>query len=160
MRIYFVVGVFFLVVLAASRGGPPSAEAAPDAERGKKALLGRSFTPPMFSLKAYENAWKQWGLVEKPADYDRVFRASYGRHKGPFPNGKYPMGLREASALLLGKGLSSDCLLCHGGSIAGQSHVGLPNSTLDFQALLEELTAADGRKHSRAFQATRVRGTT
>ncbi len=160
MRIYFVVGVLFLTALASSRGGPPATESAPDAERGKKALLGRSFTAPMFSLKAYENAWKQWGLEEKPADYDRLFRERYGLPKAPFPNGKYPMGLREASAPLLGKGLASDCLLCHGGSIAGQSHVGLANTTLDFQALLEELTAVDGRKHSRAFQATRVRGTT
>src|SRR5262249_36262848 len=156
-RSHFVVSVLFLVVLASSRGAPPAAPA-PDAERGKEALLGRSFTPPMFKFKVYENAWKQWGLKEKPADFDRLFRERYGLHEAPYPNGKYPMGLREASAPLLGKGLSSDCLLCHGGSIAGQSYVGLANTTLDFQALLDELAPARGRKSLGGFQATRVRG--
>ncbi len=160
MRNSHLVGAILLFG-AGVRGGESAAEkSVPDAERGRKALLGRSFTTPMFSLKAYANAWKQWGLKEKPADYERLFRARYGLHKAPYPNGGYPMGLRESTVLLIGKGVASDCLLCHGGSIAGQSYVGLPNTTLDFQSLLEELTTADGRKPTRAFQATRVRGTT
>lgn len=159
MRNSHLVGAMLLFV-AGVRGGEPAAEPVPDAERGRKALLGRSFTAPMFSLKAYENAWKQWGLKEKPADYERLSRERYGLHEAPYPNGGYPMGLRESTAPLIGKGVASDCLLCHGGSIAGQSYVGLPNTTIDFQSLLEELTTADGRKPTRAFQATRVRGTT
>ena len=45
---------------------------------------------------------------------------------------------------LLGKGLATDCMLCHGGSILGKSYVGLGNSSLDFQALFEELAEAAG----------------
>ena len=33
---------------------------------------------------------------------------------------------------LLGKGLAVDCLVCHGGSIAGKSYVGLGNASLDY----------------------------
>jgi hypothetical protein len=40
------------------------------------------------------------------------------------------MGLREASTIL-GKGVGNDCLLCHAGSIAGQSIIGLGNSQLN-----------------------------
>src|SRR5262249_34557601 len=159
MRNSTLVGAM-LFFAAGVRGAGPAEKPASDAERGRKALLGRRFTPPLFSRKAYENAWKEWGLKEKPADYERRFRQRYGLHEAPYPNGGYPMGLRESTVPLIGKGVASDCLLCHGGSIAGQSYVGLPNTTLDFQSLLEELTIADGRKPARGFQATRVRGTT
>ncbi|MFM7149900.1 MAG: hypothetical protein ACKO23_08670, partial [Gemmataceae bacterium] len=57
------------------------------------------------------------------------------------------------------KGLSTDCLICHGGSIFGQSYVGLGNSTLDFQAFYEELAGLTGRRVKPPFQFTNVRGT-
>src|SRR5262245_28623553 len=106
------------------------------AQRGEKALLGRSFSPPGWSLAAYKNTWKQWGLDTPPDDakYDQLFRERYGLHPAPYPNGGLPMGLREAPNILLArKGLTTDCLLCHGGSILGQSYIGLGNSTLEIQ---------------------------
>src|SRR5438552_1960350 len=41
------------------------------AERGRETLLGRAFSPPIASLQAYDQLWKQWGLPAKPADYER-----------------------------------------------------------------------------------------
>src|SRR5262249_37451641 len=110
------------------------------AQRGEKALLGRHFNPPSIPLSAYENAWKYWGdgSKTKPADYAAAFGAHYGLSKAPYSNGGYPMGLREAKGLL-GKMLTNDCMLCHGGSILGQSYVGLPNTSLDYQALYEDI---------------------
>jgi mono/diheme cytochrome c family protein len=131
----------------------PAAEPAA-VERGRKALLGRNYIPASLSLKAYQNAWRHWGVKEAPADYDEAFRQRYGLHPAPYPNGKYPMGLREAAGLI-GKGLTVDCLLCHGGSVAGQSYVGLGNASLDYQTFYEELA---GRKPPFVF--THVRGTT
>src|SRR5262249_22691858 len=121
-------------------------------ERGRKALLGRAFNPPAFSFQAYDNVWKVWGLKEKPADFDRQFRERYGLHEAPYPNGGYPMGLREARGLL-GKGLTTDCLACHGGSIAGKSYVGLGNASADYHALNVEVAEADGRKTGTRLQA-------
>src|SRR4051812_28011392 len=68
------------------------------AERGKKAMLTGSYTPPTMALGNYELAWKHWGLKEKPAaaDYDRLFRERYGLHPAPYPNDNLPMGLRVA----------------------------------------------------------------
>src|SRR5438067_2409073 len=93
----------------------PSLASANAVERGRKALLGRAFTPPAFGLAAHDNAWKQWGLKEKPADFDRLFRERYGLHPAPYANGKYPMCLRQSTSLLR-KGLATDCMTCHGGS--------------------------------------------
>ncbi len=120
--------------------------AEPSAERGKEFLLGRSYNPPVFGRAAYDNLWKQWGLAEKPADYDRLVRERYGLHSAPYPNDGLPMGVREGlMGFGFGKGVSNDCLVCHGGSIAGKSYVGLGNASLDYQAWHEEIAAADGK---------------
>ncbi|HEY7423634.1 MAG TPA: hypothetical protein VH682_05260 [Gemmataceae bacterium] len=134
------------------------------AERGEKALLTKSYAPPTMTRRAYEEVWKQWGLKEKPAvaDYDRLYRERYGLHQAPFPNDGLPMGLRPAPLPLLlgfGKGIGMDCLVCHGGSIAGKSYIGLGNSTLDYQAFYEEMSAADDRAPRTPFHFCNVRGT-
>jgi hypothetical protein len=142
--------------VSAEKSADPAA-----AERGKQALLRRAFNPPTIPLAAYENAWRFWGgdLKEKPTDYARVFSEHYGLHQAPYPNGGYPMGLREASGLL-GKMLTNDCMICHGGSILGQSYVGLPNSSIDYQALYEDLAHAAGHSVRLPFRFANVRGTT
>jgi len=130
-------------------------------ERGKRALLGRAFTPALFSLKAYDDAWRLWGTgrSEPPLPYDSAFRDRYGLHPPPYDNGKYPMGLRESSSLLMGKGLTTDCLICHGSSIAGKSYIGLGNASLDFQALFEDLSKDGPTRGRTPFVFSNVRGT-
>jgi mono/diheme cytochrome c family protein len=130
------------------------------AERGERALLGRAFNLPAWSAQAYKNAWRRWhgAANESPQPYDAAFQDHYGLHPAPYANDHYPMGLREAKSLL-SKGITTDCLLCHGGSIAGQSYVGLGNSSLDIQALFEDLAAADSRSPKLPFTFSNVRGT-
>jgi mono/diheme cytochrome c family protein len=134
------------------------------AERGKRLLLGRVYNPPSMHPQAYDNAWKHWGLERKPAaaDYGRLFRERYGLHAAPYPNGGLPMGLRRAHVnlgLVKREGLTVDCLVCHGGSIAGKSHVGLGNASLDYQAFHEELAGPEGRRARPPFRFSNVRGT-
>jgi hypothetical protein len=148
--------VVLLVWGAAARAEGPSAE------RGKQALLGRAFVPASFSTAAYDAVWKQWGLAEKPspAVHDRLFRERYGLQEAPYANGRYPMGLREVSMPFgFGKGVAITCMICHGGSIAGKSYVGLGNSGLEIQAFFEETAAADGRPPHTPFRFGNVRGT-
>ncbi len=137
--------------------------AAPSAaERGRVALTTRAFTGSTWPAAAYDELWKQWDPAPagRPADYDRAVRAHYGLHPAPYPNGRYPMGLREAKGLLGGKGIATDCLLCHGGSILGKSYLGLGNSTLDIHALFDDLNKAAGRAVKLPFTFCNVRGTT
>jgi mono/diheme cytochrome c family protein len=137
-----------------------SAEEAPSAERGRQALLGRHFTAPTIPIAAYDNAWKVWdpSAKEKPADYAARFRERYGLHEAPYPNDGYPMGIRLAPGLL-GKALANDCMMCHAGSILGKSYVGLGNSTIDFQALYEEMAASAGLPKKSPMVFCNVRGT-
>jgi mono/diheme cytochrome c family protein len=130
------------------------------AERGHKALTTRSFTPATWPASAYDGLWKQWNPVPNaaPEDYDRAVREHYGLHAAPYENGRYPMGLRQGK-WLLGKGITTDCLLCHGGSILGKSYLGMGNSTLDIEALFDDLNKASGRSRNLPFTFCNVRGT-
>jgi mono/diheme cytochrome c family protein len=130
----------------------------PSAERGKKALEGTAFIKAFWPKPAYDNAWKVWGLKEKPKEYEAAVRERYGLHPAPFPNDGYPMGLRKAD-MLLGKGVGIDCMTCHGGSIFGKSYVGLGNTSLDIHALFEELAAASSTPAKLPFAFSQVRGT-
>jgi mono/diheme cytochrome c family protein len=68
------------------------------------------------------------------------------------------MGLRETKGLL-GKGIATDCMICHGGSIAGKSYVGLGNASLDFEAFVVEMAKAEGGTGRLPFHFCNVRGT-
>ena len=155
-RIVLAVLASFFVGGATSPAADPSAP-----ERGKQALLGRAFNPATISFNAYRSAWRQWDddLKEPPAHYTAAFMERYGLHAAPYPNNGYPMGLREGRTLFGAKALSTDCLLCHGGSICGQSYVGLGNTALDAQLFLDEMSAADGRSVKTPFRFCNVRGT-
>lgn len=128
------------------------------AKRGRAALEQRSFNPAVWSMAAFESVWKQWGVKEQPENFAEAFRVRYGLHAAPYANDGLPMGLRKSNSLLL-RGLSVDCLICHGGSIMGQSYVGLGNSTLEIHALFEEMNKASGRGPMMPFRFTNVRGT-
>src|SRR5262245_19720787 len=65
----------------------------PDASRGEKSLY-EVVLDPAWPAEAYENAWKVWGLAEKPADYEAAFRRRYGLHPAPYENDGLPMGLK------------------------------------------------------------------
>ena len=154
-----VRGCLLLGLMAAGFASLALADKPEAAKRGRKALQTRAFTPALWSLKAYDNAWKNWGTGQQPDDYAHAYRERYGLHPAPYPNGKYPMGLREAPHLLVGRGLTADCLLCHGGSILGQSYIGLGNSSLDIQALFEDMAAASGRSAKTPIVFSNTRGT-
>src|SRR5262245_49134433 len=129
------------------------------AERGKQALFQTAFNSPAWTMHAYTAALSVSGATRVPdSEYAHAFMQHYGLHSAPYPNGGYPMGLRAAPGILT-KGIATDCLLCHGGSILGQSYVGLGNTSLDIQALFEDLAAADGRSPQLPFAFSHVRGT-
>ena len=142
-----------LVVVRGAKAGEAVA-----AERGRDIMFHRSLNPRVWSSSAYENAWKEWGLTAKPANYEQTFRDRYGLHQAPFDNHGLPMGLIESSSIL-GRGFVNNCLLCHAGTVAGQTIIGLGNASLDLESLFQELTAADGIKLKLPYQFSYVRGT-
>ncbi len=155
----FVMALGALVLATGSARAAEKVKEPTPAEKGYKALTGTAFIPAFWTQQALPNAWKQWGgLNAKPANYDAAVLERYGLHPAPYPNDGLPMGLRKASRLI-NIGIGADCMLCHGGSIFGKSYVGLGNSTLDIQALFEELAKADGLTGKLPFTFSNARGT-
>lgn len=132
---------------------------APSAERGREAVRGKpALNPPIWSRKAFDSLWKQWGLTEKPAVYDRAVRDRYGLLGADYDNAGLPMGLHESRGLL-SKGVVNDCLLCHAGRVAGQTVIGLGNAGLDLQGLFDDLTRAEGLPYKFPFSFSHTCGT-
>lgn len=131
----------------AARGGPPDAAV----ERGRKALTETCYLSPAWSADAYKKARRFWGSEapdpdRDPAAYAAAFNRRYGLNQAPYPNDGLPMGLRRARSPDGSKtGIQLDCLVCHGGSIGGTTAIGLGNTQIDLQALLSDLTRADGK---------------
>ncbi len=157
------LGVWFEVLIILAGISPAlageRADFGPSVARGRETVR-RPLNPPFWSLRAYQNAWRQWGVGEQPADYARAFRERYGLHAALYENGGLPMGFTRPRGLLgLGQGLGNDCLLCHAGTVAGQTIIGLGNPALDMQLLYEELAAADGLPPVMPLSLCNVRGT-
>lgn len=149
MRIANVLAGALLLGLLPHLG---AAEADPAAERGRRALTERGYLKPEWSDSAYWRAGSLWtdaapDPVTQRDAYAAAFMRRYGLHPAPFPNDGLPMGLRRG-VLPDGStaGIQIDCMVCHGGSIGGKSYVGLGNTQLDLNALLRQLTRADGRR--------------
>lgn len=132
------------------------------AQRGYEQLTTKAFVPAIWSRAAYDSAWKAWGLKEKPANYQEAIRERYGLHPAPYANDDLPMGLRSTSLLGFSKGITVDCMLCHGGSIFGKSYIGLGNSSLEIEGLFTELAGLRSDKNALRpilFPFTNARGT-
>lgn len=152
------LGMLWSGSLCFSLGSTAQAVEKTPAERGREIMFSRSLNLPIWSWKAYENAWKQWGIPAKPANYAEAFRERYGLYAAPFDDKALPMGLTEARGFF-SKGIVNNCLLCHAGKVAGQTIIGLGNAAVDVQGLFEDMAISDGFKPNFPFQSSYVRGT-
>ncbi len=131
----------------------------PSAERGYTSLTTRAFAPGQFPRTVVNEAWRRWGLIEKPVDFPARFRERYGLALAPYPNDNLPMGLRPSPMPFGTPGVCLDCMTCHGGSLMGQSIVGLGNTALDLQALFEELSGRFVDRVKPPYTMCNTRGT-
>jgi hypothetical protein len=150
-----VIGLFAGTSLADQPGRPQTESV----NRGREAVRGvPPMNAPLWSIRAFDDVWKKWGLKEKPGDFTEAFRLRYGLHAAPYENHGLPMGFHFSQGLL-GKGVISDCLLCHGSTIAGQTIVGLGNASLDLQGLFDDLSIAAALPFKFPMRFSHVRGT-
>lgn len=133
------------------------AEEKASAERGAIAVR-TAMNPAGFSIRSFDNVWKQWGLKERPADFERARNERYGFHTAPFDNQGMPLGLHAVNSPL-GKGLDASCVLCHAGRVAGQTIIGLGNASLDFQGFFDEVGAGEFFAPRMPIRLGNVRGT-
>jgi mono/diheme cytochrome c family protein len=160
------MGLLLAIMAAAgSVAAEPTREAAGASQRGAAAVRGvPPMNPPVWTTAAFDNLWKPWGLKARPQDVARVFRERYGVLPADYDNQGLPMGF-HFTALPLSpkskalKGIVTDCLVCHAGRVAGQTIIGLPNASLDLQALFDDMLAVADFPFKYPMQFSHVRGT-
>lgn len=149
-----------LITIAVSASEPDTTKPSP--QRGYELLTTKAFVPAIWSRSAYDNAWKVWKLTEKPGNFDALARERYGLHPAPYPNDGLPMGLRSTTMFGMTKGVTADCMMCHGGSLFGKSYIGLGNTSLEIEGLFTELAGLRSDSNELRpilFPFTNVRGT-
>jgi Cytochrome c len=151
--------ILILVASVAAQDRIKTRDTQTPAQRGALAVHGQpAMNPPLWSTKAYDTLWKRWGLTEKPVDFTQQVQDRYGLHTAPFANDDLPMGLHPGQGAL-GKGIVSDCLLCHAGRVAGQTIIGVGNASLDLNGLISDLYANETFSYKFPFRFSYVRGT-
>lgn len=161
-RCFISLASLLLLATVACPHDKGTATTEPSAQRGYELLTTRAFVPAIWPRSAYDTAWKRWNVAEKPDHYDEAFRKRYGLHPATYDNDGLPMGLRSTTMLGLTRGITADCMLCHGGSIMGKSYIGLGNSSLEIEGLFTELAGLRSEKNDLRpilFPFTQVRGT-
>jgi mono/diheme cytochrome c family protein len=156
------VGLVFTICFLGTAPLSASDPLPASAQQGYQHLTTKAFVPAIWQRIAYDNAWKSWKVPAKPSDYDAKFMERYGLHPAPYPNDGLPMGLRATTMLGITKGITADCMMCHGGSIFGKSYIGLGNTSLEIEGLFTELAGLRSDTNSLRpilFPFTNVKGT-
>lgn len=117
------------------------------------------------SARRINNLWKDWGLKERPENFDQLLTERYGFNPAPYRNpypllgedpvnsnggsGQLPMGLiqsKDADGNYTGK-ISMNCYMCHGGQIGNPEEgeglgpiPGMGNTNTDMMVLMRDLT--------------------
>jgi mono/diheme cytochrome c family protein len=129
--------LLILLILPASQTAAETA-----AERGYRALLTVPLQPPTLTEQDYFGLWRFWPEPERsraaqatPEERRKMELARYGFQESPDRPGPVPQQFTSD-----GKGnLSTNCLACHGGPVAGKVVRGLGNSLLDLATFEEDL---------------------
>jgi len=115
------------------------------AARGYRWLRTRAFLPADFDQAVFDQLWTNWNepLRKQAAEADLRARRTmtldrYGLM--PDPDVKDPTSVPALGHVAVaGRGWAMNCLTCHAGRVDGRVILGLPNTHLDLQTLVEDV---------------------
>ncbi len=105
-------------------------------------IATKAYSPSIMDPVIFANLWRSWDpasrdLAEKATEKTRrdMTLKRYGFVEAPYENGGAPLGM-----LVKKDGTyAMNCLVCHAGTVAGQTIIGLPNNALDFSSIYEDV---------------------
>jgi hypothetical protein len=111
---------------------------------GLRHIATKAYSPSIMDPVVFSNLWRSWdspsrNAAEKATERTRreMTLKRYGLLESPFDNGGAPLGFvvkKDGSWAM-------SCLICHAGSVAGQTILGAPNNELDFSSIYEDVAA-------------------
>lgn len=133
----------FLGIVAASSSPPPElTKAGSLPHAGLRKIATKDYSPTIMDAIVFANLWRSWDATSRAAAEkasDKVRRQMtlqrYGLLEAPYENGGAPLGFvvkKDGSWAM-------NCLICHAGSVAGKTMMGLPNTALDFSGIYEDV---------------------
>lgn len=126
-------------------------------ERGRKAVWTTA-SPLNGSMADWKQIWRAWGLETAPKDLSRQLLERYGLHPNSREGDVFPLGLTSVLTPI-GPQLGNNCLMCHASRIAGRTVIGLGNSSLDLQTLMDDMRSLGRIPISVPFAISNERGT-
>ncbi len=107
------------------------------AAHGQLLLQSATLAPGILPELIIRNLWVAWGMPPPATDADfwALARARYGLIEAPFDNGGLPLGMRREAGELI----AFDCMLCHGGRVAGITLLGAASTSVDLESFFDDL---------------------
>ncbi len=141
--------VHLLVMLTVVTSETSRAESPQDqrAARGYRLLLDKPYVPPYFDQETIDNVWRAWPEPLKtaaakatPAERRRMTFERYGltarpqQPDAPVDDAGKPLQFVVDAA----DNWTPNCFTCHGGSLLGTPHPGVPNADYALQTMIQE----------------------
>ena len=111
------------------------------AQRGYLRLLETAYVPAYFDQEVFDHLWKTWPAALRskaeratPEQRREMAFARYGLTTRPGDDSGKPLQFVVDQA----GNWTPNCFTCHGGKVAGQTILGLPNSHYALQTLIQE----------------------
>lgn len=129
----------------ANTANTPSAPTSLDSyPAGYRHLLNNEFVPAQLDQEIFDNLWKTWEEPLKakaeqatPEERRQMAFSRYGLTEAPGREGGIPLQYADN-----GKGgWVLNCFACHGGKVAGQVIMGVPNTHIALETLFQEIYA-------------------
>jgi len=121
-------------------------------EEGYRLLTETAYVPASLDPEVFENLWRSWeeplrsqAESATPDERRRMTLSRYGLTEAPGREGGAPMQYATDG----NGGWATNCMLCHGGKVAGKIIPGVPNSHIALQTLTADSVATKqllGRK--------------
>lgn len=113
-------------------------------KEGYDLLINKAYVPASLNQKLFNNLWRSWeeplrSQAEKatPEERRKLAFSRYGFTEAPGREGGIPMQYADD-----GKGgWATNCLVCHGGKVAGKVIPGVPNTHIALQTLVQDIVA-------------------
>lgn len=142
MRIFLILALLCgSVVYGEDHPGLESLTTRKPMHPGLKKLATRAYSPAIMDEFVFANLWRSWDpsardlAAKAPEETRRKMTLDrYGLLEAPFDNGGAPLGMVVDE----NGGYAISCLICHAGSVAGQTVMGVANTAVDFSAIYED----------------------
>ena len=111
---------------------------------GLRNLETKSYSPTFTDPIVFANLWRSWDVPSRDAAEKASEKARremtfkrYGLVEAPYNNGGAPLGM----VVQKDGTWAMTCMICHAGAVGGKTILGVPNNSMDFSSIYEDVAS-------------------